>query len=357
MKKMNLSGAICLMAAAMMLGGCSSGTAQQPTTQAVKEETTKAEETTKVEETVKAEESSSEAESSQEKNADSGKHYVIGVSQPTMTHPIRKAGNEIIDAWKEKHPNVEVIVSDGQLKADKQIADIEDMIAKKVDAILVAAHQSPTLVPVLQQAKDAGIPIVAFDRELTDKSVEVCEVINDDITAGKTGVELLVEGMGEEGEIAILEGVSGSAVTVNRQKGFMEEIEKYPNIKIVADQNANFQRVQAVDLFENVLQANPNIKGVFCHNDEMALGVVKVLKDAGIEGVTVVGIDGQKDALEAILAGDMHGTVRKIVELEYALDEALSYLDTGSCKESIMLESMKIDSTNVEEVYDPDAVF
>lgn len=274
-----------------------------------------------------------------------------------MTHPIRKAGNEIIDAWKEKHPNVEVIVSDGQLKADKQIADIEDMIAKKVDAILVAAHQSPTLVPVLQQAKDAGIPIVAFDRELTDKSVEVCEVINDDITAGKTGVELLVEGMGEEGEIAILEGVSGSAVTVNRQKGFMEEIEKYPNIKIVADQNANFQRVQAVDLFENVLQANPNIKGVFCHNDEMALGVVKVLKDAGIEGVTVVGIDGQKDALEAILAGDMHGTVRKIVELEYALDEALSYLDTGSCKESIMLESMKIDSTNVEEVYDPDAVF
>ena len=187
--------------------------------------------------------------------------------------------------------------------------------------------------------------------------MEVCEVINDDITAGKTGVELLVEGMGEEGEIAILEGVSGSAVTVNRQKGFMEEIEKYPNIKIVADQNANFQRVQAVDLFENVLQANPNIKGVFCHNDEMALGVVKVLKDAGIEGVTVVGIDGQKDALEAILAGDMHGTVRKIVELEYALDEALSYLDTGSCKESIMLESMKIDSTNVEEVYDPDAVF
>lgn len=344
MKKVKLTGVVCIMAAAMMvLGGCTSDEAPPATQETAKQEESKAED--------------SKAEDGKAENADSGTHYVIGVSQPTMTHPIRKAGNEIIDVWKEKHPNVDVIVSDGQLKADKQIADIEDMIAKKVDAILVAAHQSPTLVPVLQQAKDAKIPVIAFDRELTDKGVEVCEVINDDVTAGKTAVELLVEGMGEQGEIAVLEGVSGSAVTVNRQKGFLEDIEAYPDIKIVADQNANFQRVQAVDIFENVLQANPNIKGVFCHNDEMALGVVKVLKDAGIEGVTVVGIDGQKDALEAILAGDMHGTVRKIVELEYALDEALSYLETGSCQESILLESLKIDSANVEEIYDPDAVF
>lgn len=338
MKK--VSRIVCMMTAAMMvLGGCN-GSKEETAVQTVKEEVEK----------------TSSGEATLGENAEE-KHYVIGVSQPTMTHPIRKAGNEIIDEWMKQHPNVEVIVSDGQLKADKQIADIEDMIAKDVDAILVAAHQSPTLVPVLQQAKDAGIPVVAFDRELTDKSVQVCEVINDDIAAGKTAVELLVEGMGEEGEIAILEGVSGSAVTVNRQKGFMEEIQKYPNIKIVADQNANFQRVQAVDLFENVLQANPDIKGVFCHNDEMALGVTKVLKDAGIKGVTVVGIDGQKDALESIMAGDMCGTVRKIVELEYALDEALSYLETGTCEESIMLESMKIDSTNVEEIYNPDAVF
>lgn len=291
------------------------------------------------------------------KAADAEKKYVFGVSQPTMTHPIRKAGNILIEEWQAEHPNVEVIVSDGQLKADKQIADIEDMIAKKVDAILVAAHQSPTLVPVLQQAKDAGIPVIAFDRTLTDPSVQVSEVINDDVTAGKTCVELLVEGMGETGDIVILEGVSGSAVTVARQEGFMEDIKKYPGIQIVSDQNANFQRVQAVDIFENILQANPDIKGVFCHNDEMALGVVKVLKDAGIEGVTVVGIDGQKDALESIMEGGLYGTVRKIVELDYALDVALDYLETGTCESSILLESLKIDSSNVKDVYDPDAVF
>lgn len=285
------------------------------------------------------------------------KHYVIGVSQPTMTHPIRQAGNVVIESWKKDHPNVDVFVTDGQLKSDKQIADIEDMIAKKVDAILVAANQSPTLVPVLQEAKDAGIPVIAFDRTLTDKSVEVCEVINDDVTAGKTCAQLLTEGMGETGDIAILEGVSGSSITVERQNGFMDAIKAYPGINIVADQSANYQRVQAVDLFENILQAHPDIKGVFCHNDEMALGVVKVLKDAGITGVTVVGIDGQKDALEAIMAGDMYGTVRKIVELQYALDQTLDYLETGKCEKSILLKSLKVDSGNVKDVYDPNAVF
>ena len=75
--------------------------------------------------------------------------------------------------------------------------------------------------------------------------------------------------------------------------------------------------------------------------------MVKVLKDAGIEGVTVVGIDGQKDALEAIIEGDLYGTVRKIVELDYALDSALEYLETGKCEDSIILESLQIDSSNV----------
>lgn len=283
--------------------------------------------------------------------------WVIGISQPTMTHPIRKAANVIIDEWLKKHPNVEIIVTDGQLKADKQIADIEDLIAKKVDMILVAANQSPTLVGVLQQAKDAGVPVIAFDRTLTDPSVQISQIINDDTLAGKTCAELLTEGMGTKGKVAILEGVPGSSITVQRQNGFIGEISKYPEIEIVADLPANFQRVQAVDVFESMLQANPDITGVFCHNDEMALGCCKVLKDAGRTGVYVVGIDGQKDALESIMAGELYGTVRKIVEIEYALDIAMDYLTKGECEDNLMLESAKIDASNVKEFYDPKAVF
>ena len=283
--------------------------------------------------------------------------YLIGISQPFMGHPIRQAGTILINAWLEDHPNVEVMVTDGQLNAQKQIADIEDMIAKKVDIILVAAHQSPTLIGVLREAQEAGIPIIAFDRTLTDPSVQVGMVVNDDYQAGVSAAQILGEGLNGEGKIVVLEGPAGNTVVTLRQDGFLKGLEQYPGIEIVDDQVANFQRVQAVDVFENMIQANPDITGVYCHNDEMALGCVKVLKDAGIEGVKVVGLDGQKDALESIIAGDLYGTVRKVVEFPAALDMALEYLETGEVTPMQYLDSIPITKENAEEYYDPDAVF
>lgn len=283
--------------------------------------------------------------------------FLIGISQPFMGHPIRQAGTVLINAWLAEHPDVEVMVTDGQLSAAKQIADIEDMITKKVDIILVAAHQSPTLVGVLREAKEAGIPIIAFDRTLTDPSVQVGMVVNDDYAAGASAAQLLADKLGGKGNVVVLQGPAGNTTVTLRQNGFLSVINKYPDIKIVDDQVANFQRVQAVDVFENVLQANPNINGIFCHNDEMALGCVKVLKDAGITNIITVGIDGQKDALEAIMAGDYYGTVRKVVEFPAALDMALEYLQTGETANMNYLDSIPITKDNVEQYYDPDAVF
>ncbi|MHB1393330.1 MAG: substrate-binding domain-containing protein [Clostridia bacterium] len=284
--------------------------------------------------------------------------YVIGISQPFMGHPIRKAGSVLIDAWAKDHPDVEIIVTDGQLKADKQIADIEDLMSKKVDMLLVAAHQSPTLVGVLREVKDAGIPIIAFDRTLSDTSVQIGVVVNDDYLAGKSAAKILATSLGGKGKIAILQGPAGNTTVSLRQNGFMDALKDYPEIEIISDQVANFQRVQAVDVFENVLQANPDINGVFAHNDEMALGAVKVLKDAGkINDVKVVGLDGQKDALESIIAGELTGTVRKVVEFPASLDMAYEYLTTGKIKEIVYLESIEITKDNVNEYYNPDAVF
>jgi len=284
-------------------------------------------------------------------------NFVIGISQPFMGHPIRKAGTVLIDAWNAEHPSVQILVTDGQLDANKQIADIEDLIAKEVDILLVAAHQSPTLVGVLQEAKDAGIPVIAFDRTLTDRTVQISEVVNDDTMAGKYCAELLVQGMGETGKVAIIQGPAGNTTVAQRNAGAMTVLDKYPGIEIVADQVANFQRVEAVEVFENILQANPDLTGVLCHNDEMALGVCKVLADAGRDDIIVTGIDGQKDALESVIAGELYGTVRKIVEFPAALDVALEYLTTGQCEPSVFLEPLKIDASNVNDIYNPDAVF
>ena len=287
------------------------------------------------------------------------KHYVFGISQPFMGHPIRQAATVLIDAWLVDHPNVKVIVTDGQLNAAKQIADIEDLMSKKVDILLVAAHQSPTLVGVLREVHEAGIPILAFDRMLTDTSVQIGQVVNDDYEAGKSDAKILGDALNGQGKVAILEGPAGNTVSALRQGGFMDELTaNYPNIEVVSDQVANFQRVQAVDIFENILEANPDITGVFCHNDEMALGVVKVLKDANkMADVKVVGIDGQKDALESIMAGDLYATTRKIVEFPYALDMALDYVDNGVVPGNVYLESVPITADNVADYYDANAVF
>jgi len=282
--------------------------------------------------------------------------FVIGISQPFMGHPIRKAGQILIDQWAAKHPEVEVIVTDGQLNAQKQIADIEDLMAKKVSILLVAAHQSPTLVGVLREVKGAGIPIIAFDRVLTDTSVQVGSVINDEFNGGKQCAEIMIEAIGS-GDIAVLEGPAGNTGALLRGNGFAAGIAG-TGVKIVVTQVANFQRVQAVDAFENILQANPNIKAVWAQNDEMALGVVQVLQAAGKTDILVVGYDGQKDALEAIIAGKMYGTVRKIIEFPASLDMALEFLQTGKIKDpNIFLPPLKVTKKNVNDVYDVNAVF
>lgn len=231
-------------------------------------------------------------------------------------------------------------------------------MAKDVDIILVAAHQSPTLVPVLATAKEEGFPIIAFDRLLTDTSVQIGSVLNDEIAGGRVSGELMCDALGEDGgDIIILMGPAGNTGAELRQQGFMEAIEG-ANINVIDMQVADFQRVRAVEIFENLLQANPDVDGVFCHNDEMALGVCQVLEAAGRTDIKVVGYDGQKDALEAIIDGKLYGTCRKVVEFPYSLDLAYEYLTTGTMAEpDLALPPLKVDASNVNNYYDPDAVF
>ncbi|MEW6226546.1 MAG: substrate-binding domain-containing protein [Bacillota bacterium] len=285
------------------------------------------------------------------------KDLLFGISMPTMTHPIRRAEIAMAEEWRKNHPNVKFVVTDGRLDASKQISDIEDLIARKVDVILVAAHQSPTLIPVLKKAKKAGIPVVAFDRRLTDTDLFVTYVGSDDREFGRLCAQFIAKKLEGKGNVVILEGVQGGAVTIARQEGFMEEIKKYPGIKIVSDQVANFQRVQAVSVMENVLQAHPDIDAIFSHNDEMALGALQVLKAAGKKGVIIAGVDGQKEAIKAIIDGEMHFTAKKVLEFPTAAEVALKIINGEKVKPEYILPTVAIDATNAKEQYDPDSIF
>ncbi|MES4976589.1 substrate-binding domain-containing protein, partial [Gardnerella vaginalis ATCC 14018 = JCM 11026] len=126
---------------------------------------------------------------------------------------------------------------------------------------------------------------------------------------GAQAADALAKSMGEKGEVLILQGIPGAASTRDRGKGFKDRIKKYPNIKVVAEQTANFDRAEALNVATNLLQSHPNAAGIYAENDEMALGAIQSLGAKAGKDVKVVGFDGTADGMKAIKAGTMAGTI------------------------------------------------
>lgn len=184
-----------------------------------------------------------------------------------------------------------------------QMSQIEDAIIKRPDAAVFIPVDFQAMVPGVEQMNAAGIPVV----NLTDRSAGgefVSFVGCNDRTLGLNAGRYLLERMNGQGNVVILEGVGGSANSKARVEGFMEAIGESPGVTLLASQPANFQRLQALQVTENLLQAYPDIDGVLAANDSMALGAIEALDAANHEAL-VVGINGTKEAVDAIKEGKL----------------------------------------------------
>jgi ribose transport system substrate-binding protein len=181
-------------------------------------------------------------------------------------------------------------------------------IQNKPACLILDPVDSNGIVTSVNAANQAGIPVVAFDRAPAGGKIETF-VGYDAIAAGKRAADALAKALNDSGKVVEIQGIMGTNVAQDRSKGFEEEIAKYPNIQVVAKQPANFDRGTALNVMTNVLQAHPDINGVYAANDEMAMGVLAALKAGGKAGkVVLVGNDGIKDSLDAITSGDMYAT-------------------------------------------------
>jgi len=196
---------------------------------------------------------------------------------------------------------------DGQGKVDNQISLMDTAVTQGVDAIFLQPVDSVAVGPAIQSALDAGIPVLTLNIDSTQphaSHVEMNHYYGAIDIADKMG-----ELMGGTGNVIILNAPPGIIIRDQRTNGFKDGLKKYPDIKIVADQNANWDRKTAQDVLSALLVANPDVTGVYGVNDEMALGAVDVLKDKNLIGkVVVFGNDGEKAALESIEAGELTGT-------------------------------------------------
>ena len=245
---------------------------------------------------------------------DGDKEIVIGFSQMENNNPWRIAETKSVRDEAQKR-GYRMVYTDAQSDTSKQVSDVEDMVAQGVDYIVLAPREYEGLVPALDAAKAAGIPVILIDR-LARGTVGVDYLTflgSNFVQQGERAAEWLVEATDGEAVIVELTGTAGSSVAIDRKKGFEDYIKNYPGMEIIASQTGDFARAQGQAVMENLLQAyGDRITAVYAHNDEMAIGAINAIEAAGkVPGkdIIIISIDGTRDALQAIIDGKMGATV------------------------------------------------
>ncbi len=259
----------------------------------------------------------------------------VGLSISTLNNPFFVSLSDGAKK-KAKELNINLSVVNASDDTAKQASDIEDLISKNVQVIIVNPVDSDAVAPAVESAIAANIPVIALDRIVN--GVEVTTQISSDNVAGaKMAGEYLIELVGENSKVAELIGIPGASATIDRGKGFHEAADN--KLNIVASQTANFNRAEGLTVMENILQANPDIKGVFAHNDEMALGALEAIQAAG-KDISIVGFDATDDAVLAIKEGSMKATVAQKPDLmgAIAVETALKIINGETVEKSIPVE-------------------
>ena len=240
--------------------------------------------------------------------------YVVGFSQMESDNPWRIAETKSLREEAQKR-GVQLVVTDAQGQTAKQVSDVEDLIARRVNLILLAPREYEGLAPALQAAKRAQIPVILVDRAAAGTPGEdyVTLLASNFVEQGRRAADWLAKQTNGRANIVELTGTPGSSVAADRAKGFKDEIAKHPGMRIIASQTGDFSRAAAQRVMQNVAQSlGRQISAVYAHNDEMALGAIQALKAAGLtpgKDVIVVSVDGQRAALEAIMRGELGATV------------------------------------------------
>ncbi len=227
---------------------------------------------------------------------------VFGVSLQTRGHVFYRDLEAGLLAEAKKN-NYELIVTAGEFDLGKQVGQIEDFIARKVDAIILVPVDSRGVGPAIKKANDAGIPVFTTDIAAQEGEV-VCHIASDNVAGGRLAGEFLARALGGKGNIAIINQPTVTSV-LDRVQGFREAIGKYPGISIVSDVNGQGMRDKAMQAAADVLQAHPKLNGVFGINDDSALGTLDAAQQFRRTDLIIVGYDATPPAADAIRKGTM----------------------------------------------------
>jgi ABC-type sugar transport system substrate-binding protein len=284
-----------------------------------------------------------------------GKGLKIGYSELQVSGSFSIRQRESVYAEAEKY-GFQIVFADAQGTITKQLADLEDFVAQGVDFIIVHAVDKEGLDSAVQQAKQAGIPIVLVARGINGVAGEdyACYICSDGIWEGLAGADAIAQKLNGSAKVIELQGMMGTSIAVERSTGFAQGLALNPGLELVAQQTANFTRTEAQKVTENLIQSTDgDFDAIFAANDEMALGALQAVKAAGLSDKIIIGIDGQVSAMDAIRDGELYATITHSPYTgPWAIEVIRRIIKGEEVPIQITRQEYVVTLENVEEFYD-----
>ncbi|MDD2296830.1 MAG: substrate-binding domain-containing protein [Sphaerochaetaceae bacterium] len=261
---------------------------------------------------------------------DDGK-ITIGMTVPGLQFPFFITMQDEALAYAGEL-GVELLTHDSQNQSSIQMAAVENFIAQKVDGILISPMTTDSLVPAIEAAVAAGIPVATVDRKANTDKVLI-HVGADNVEGGRAAARFIIEQLGNKGTVIELEGTAGASAALDRKAGF-DEVMKASNVKILVSQTADFSRSKAQNVMENLMQVYPKFDAVFGANDEMIIGAIEAMESAGINPASkiTIGFDATTDAFAYMKEGKLDATIDQFPgqQASKALDVLVDFIKNGT---------------------------
>ena len=278
------------------------------------------------------------------------KHYKFGYTCMDGTNPFFVTIQDKIKEMVEANGD-ELIVTDPGNDVTKQISQVEDMLSQNLDGLFMNPVDAQGIIPALDLAKDAGVPMVGFDTEVGDMSYLVSYTGSDNYNAGKVVGEDLVKKAPNGGKIIVLDSPTMQSV-VDRTNGFMDAIKDH-GFEVVAQQDAKGNLQVAMGIAEDLLQSNPDVVAIFGGNDPTALGALAAANAAGIKNCMIYGVDGSPDIKSELASGNSliegTGAQSPVSIAEQAVKIMYDYVEGKQVEERYPVETFLITSDNVAQ--------
>jgi erythritol transport system substrate-binding protein len=278
---------------------------------------------------------------------------LIAIITPSHDNPFFKAEAVGAEA-KAKELGYEALVLVHDDDANKQSELIDTAIGRGAKAIILDNAGADATVAAVQKAKDAGVPAFLIDREINATGVAVAQIVSNNYQGAQLGAQEFAKLMGEKGNFVELVGKESDTNAGIRSKGYHDVIDDYPDLKMVAQQSANWSQTEAYSKMESILQANPDIKGVISGNDTMAMGAYAALAAAGRKDVIVVGFDGSNDVRDSITSGGIKATVLQpaFAQAQMAVVQADDYIKNkkSPAQEKQLMDCVLVNGDNAKKL-------